>query len=182
MRAVHRLFVATCAIVALLGTVHVAVAASTTATPTTFHACQDHALICVRGRLGATSTDLAVNTGLPYSIATLEFAKAHGWKLKPVKGADGKALLNVYVAEGVTVSLGGLQRQAELVVAPSESFGSEMPRFNGALGFDFFKDDILRIGFPHHRLQTRDAGSVDATTRLPGTLQMITFGHNGPRS
>ena len=61
--------------------------------------------------------------------------------------------------------------------------GIYQPPVDGSLSYDFFKDRVLEIDYPHHRIRFTAPIATPAPAEKPdgaGSLRLITFGERGP--
>ena len=165
---------------ALLLSSNLSAAAAVTALPheLAFHDCRG--LICVDVALdGANPRTLLLDTGNVNSILTTEAAKALDWKIdaylrdgKPVPGLNTSGPHHVGTSPG--------ESEAKFLVIDRKEFGDDPPPADGTLAYTFFKDRVLQIDYPQHRIRFSDVLTSTAVASGPGKLSLITFGTKGP--
>jgi hypothetical protein len=95
---------------------------------------------------------------------------------------NGKPLQGVQRAGTHRVKLGATASGDTAFLAFDRSlFGDDPPPIDGTLAYTFFKDRVLQIDYPQHRVRISAAlTDASASARLPGKLELITFGKSGP--
>lgn len=147
------------------------------ATEIPFHDCRG--MICIDVTIdGLKSIPLLFDTGNVNSTLMADTAKSLGWKTEEIK-QDGKTVPGMFRGGEHTVSIGGAHIAAKFLVLDRSQFGDNPPPVDGSLAYTFFKDRTLRIDYARHTLNISDVGSPSAT-KLPGKLELITFGTEGP--
>lgn len=138
-------------------------------------------LICFQARIdGGAPRTLVLDTGDVASAMLAGPAKAQGWQPKPVLQA-GKPVPGILDGGRHRVSLGGTQLDVHFAVYGPKAFGPHALPGDGALAYTAFKDRVLQIDYPHHRLRiSAPVTAVAATDPAAGTLERVTFGHRGP--
>lgn len=166
---------------ALLLSSNPASAAATIALPheLAFHDCRG--LICIDVALdGADPRTLLLDTGNVNSILTTETAKALSWKLDAYL-RDGKPAPGLSTSGPHLVGTGPGASEAKFLVIDRKAFGDDPPPADGTLAYTFFKDRVLQIDYPQHRIRFSDVlTSSPAIISGPGKLSLITFGTKGP--
>lgn len=139
-------------------------------------------LICVQLALDdAAPRTLLLDTGNVSSSVIDDVARELGWTLEPMQ-RNGKAVPGVQHAGRHRVRLAATADGETAFLAFERSlFGDDPPPIDGTLAYTFFKDRVLQIDYPHHRLRiSAPIAAAEPGTRLPGTLELITFGKAGP--
>lgn len=135
-------------------------------------------LICVDVALdGAAPRTLLIDTGNVNSTLMADTAEQLHWKLEPIV-RDGKPVADIQRGGAHEVTVGTGKIEAKFLVFNRAMFGKDTPPADGSLAYTFFKDRVLQIDYPHHKLRISDVSVSEANA--PGTLQLITFGQKGP--
>lgn len=157
-------------------------AVAQTSAPTQVKMLDCAGLPCVEARLGsAAPVRLMLDTGNGYSVLDLAQARSLGLSLQPYVSRSGKTIPNVFLAKAPSVQLGSLTLGPVtfLVADLSDSIKQgQFPPSAGTLDYVDFKDRVLTLDYPRHRVEFADA-SAPAPTGA-GTLSFPTFGHQGP--
>jgi len=138
-------------------------------------------LICIRAELdGEKARTLFLDLGDPGSVLLTDAAKSIGWTLRPVE-RNGKTRAGIFDGGEHRVVLGTLQARHSFTVIDRKLLGDHRPHADGSIAYEFFKDRILQIDYPHHRLRISNvidtpAVAADGTAKL----ELITFGKHGP--
>ena len=161
-----------------------AVAAKPQATPFAadlpFRDC--NGVICIDVALdGAPPHTLLLDTGNTHSTLVTEVAKPLGWTLSPYQ-RNGKPLDGVYETDAHRATLGGIEGTEKFLVVDRARLGDKFPPVDGSIAYGFFKDRILEIDYPHHRLRISNVltASAPAQAGNEADLSLITFGEHGP--
>jgi hypothetical protein len=145
-----------------------------------FHDCRG--LICIDIALddGQPRT-LLLDTGNIHSALMADTAQALGWKTEPFE-KSGKAVPGIYRGGAHQVHFGKTALEADFLVFERSLSGDNPPPADGTLAYTFFKDRVLQIDYPHHKLRISDVlGTPHSGASLAGgSLQLITFGTKGP--
>src|ERR1700744_3820297 len=150
--------------------------AATTEIP--FHDCRG--LICMDIALdGAQSRSLVLNTGDISSTIMRDAAQAMHWRLDRIVRA-GNILPNVERGGEHNVAFGQMTLPENFLVYDRKIFGDHPLPGDGTLAYTFFKDKRLQIDYVHHVLRLSDSPIGAGAGNLPGKLDMITFGKQGP--
>jgi len=139
-------------------------------------------LICIEVALdGAPARTLMLDTGNANSTLITDVAKALNWKLEPAQ-RNGGNVPGIFRGGDHRVTLGNVQMPAPFFVFDRELLGAYKPPVDGSLAYNFFKDRVLEIDYPHHVLRISNIISTPVPDRPEGagSLKLITFGDNGP--
>lgn len=139
-------------------------------------------VICIDVALdGAPPHTLLLDTGNTHSTLVTEVARSLGWTLSPYQ-RNGKSLEGVYESGAHRAALGGVAGAENFLVVDRARLGDEFPPVDGSIAYGFFKDRILEIDYPHHRLRISNVltASAPAPARNEADLALITFGEHGP--
>lgn len=150
------------------------------ATEFPFHDC--NGLICIDVVLdGAPPRTLMLDTGNAHSTVVTEVARQLGWTLESVQ-RDGKAVPGIYRAGAHRAALGRVEAKEDFFVFDRDLLGDNKPPVDGSITYGFFKDRILQIDFPRHRLRISDVVVTPPAERADGagSLKLIPFGERGP--
>lgn len=145
-----------------------------------FRSCEG--LICIDIALdGGKPRTLMLDTGNVNSTLLTDVAKELAWPLHPLE-RDGKPVPGLYKADEHRVGVGALQDKTPFYVFDRAMFGEHVPPVDGSLAYTFFKDRVLEIDYPRHRVRISDVVSTPLPDRRDGngTLKLITFGERGP--
>jgi hypothetical protein len=159
---------------------HAAQSAPHFATELPFHDCDG--LICIDVVLdGAKPRTLMLDTGNAHSTVITDVARELGWSLEPLQ-RDGKPVPGIYRGGEHRTALGGVEAKTNFFVFDRDLLGEYKPPVDGSITYDFFKDRILQIDYPAHRLRISDIVTTPVAEHAskPGTLKLITFGEHGP--
>ncbi len=138
-------------------------------------------LICLDVGLDGASRNLMLDTGNAHSTLIADVAREIGWTLNPAQ-RNGATVPGIYLGGEHRVALGNVQAPTQFYVFERGLLGLYQPPVDGSLTYDFFKDRVLEIDYPHHRVRVSNI----QTTPLPdkpqgsGSLKLITFGEQGP--
>lgn len=139
-------------------------------------------LICLDASLdGAPARALMLDTGNAHSTLIADVARELQWTLKPAE-REGRAVGGIFLAGEHRVGLGGVAAPEPFYVFERSMLGIYQPPVDGSLSYDFFKDRVLEIDYPHHRI--RFTNPIATPAEKPGgtgTLRLITFGERGPQ-
>ena len=150
------------------------------ATELPFHDCDG--LICIDVALdGAKPRTLMLDTGNAHSTVITDVAKELGWSLQPLQ-KDGKPVPGIYRGGDHRVALGGVEAKTDIFVFDRGLLGEYKPPVDGSITYDFFKDRVLQIDYPAHRLRISNIVTTPVAERAStsGTLKLIPFGERGP--
>ncbi|MEO5624833.1 MAG: hypothetical protein ABIQ70_02350 [Dokdonella sp.] len=139
-------------------------------------------LICIDVTLdGAKPRRMLFDTGNVNQVIVAEAAREAGWSLEPVQ-KDGQTVAGIYRAGEHRVTFGKVDAKATFFAFDRVRLGDYVPPGDGALTYPFFKDRIVQIDYPHHRVRISDAITTPAPARGEGVaaLRLITFGEHGP--
>jgi len=139
-------------------------------------------VICIDVTLdGAPPRTLLLDTGNTHSTLVTEVAKPLGWTLSPYQ-RNGKPLDGVYETDAHRAALGGVEGTEKFLVVDRSRLGDKFPPVDGSIAYGFFKDRILEIDYPHHRLRISNVltASAPAPAGDEADLSLITFGEHGP--
>lgn len=139
-------------------------------------------LICIDVSLdGAAQRTLMLDTGNAHSTLITDAAKDLSWTLQPAQ-RNGNSVPGIYLAGEHRAALGTVQASTTFYAFDRSLLGEYKPPVDGSITYDFFKDRVLEIDYPHHRLRISNviATPVPDNARTTGTLRLITFGERGP--
>jgi hypothetical protein len=150
-----------------------AAAACCAATEIPFHDCRG--MVCVDLPVdGSKPRTLLFDTGNVNASLMADAAQSLGWKTEPIE-RDGKPIPGVQRGGEHGIDFGGTKLTGKFLVFDRSVFGDDPPPFEGSIAYPFFKDRRVTIDYVHHTILLSDAGAP-----LPGKLELITFGKNGP--
>ena len=140
-------------------------------------------LICIDVSLdGAPPRALMLDTGNAHSTLIADAAKELNWTLQPAQ-RNGETVSGIWLGGDHRVALGGEQASATFYVFDRALLGAYQPPVDGSLTYDFFKDRVLEIDYPHRRVRFSRPIATPAPTEKPegaGSLKLIPFGEHGP--
>lgn len=139
-------------------------------------------LICIDVSLdGAKPRRMMFDSGNVSQVIVAESAKSAGWTLDPVQ-KDGQTVPGIYLAGEHRVAFGKVDAKATFFAFDRARLGEYAPPADGALTYTFFKDRVVQIDYPHHRLRVSDVVTTPVPDRVDGvgSLKLITFGEHGP--
>lgn len=150
-------------------------------TDVAFHDCDR--LICIDVALdGAKPRRMLFDTGNVSQVMVAESARAAGWTLEPVQ-KDGQTVPGIYRAGEHRIAFGKVEAKSPFFAFDRARLGDYAPPGDGAITYTFFKDRVVQIDYPHHRLRVSDVIATPAPERVGaegGALKLITFGEHGP--
>ncbi|MEO7325121.1 MAG: hypothetical protein ABIW82_09870 [Dokdonella sp.] len=139
-------------------------------------------LICIEVALdGAKPRRMLFDTGNLNQVIVAEAAREAGWVLEPVQ-KDGQTVPGIYIAGEHRAAFGKVDAKASFFAFDRSRLGDYVPPGDGALTYPFFKDRVVQIDYPHHRLRISDVLTTPVPERGDGvaSLKQITFGERGP--
>jgi hypothetical protein len=139
-------------------------------------------LICMDVSLdGAAPRTLMLDTGNAHSTLITDVAKDLSWTLKPAE-RNGTVVPGIYLGGEHRVALGGIEARTSFYAFDRELLGEYRLPSDGSITYDFFKDRVLEIDYPHHRLRISNVISTPLPDKpgSSGALRLITFGEHGP--
>jgi len=139
-------------------------------------------VICIDVALdGSPPHRLMLDTGNPHSVLVSEVAKPLGWTLSPLQ-REGKPVAGVYETGTHRIALDSVEGAAKFLVIDRSRLGDGMPPVDGSIAYDFFKDRVLEIDYPRHRLRISQLLSTPLSKPSgdEADLALITFGKRGP--
>lgn len=139
-------------------------------------------LICIDVALdGNKPRALMLDTGNASSTLLSEVARELNWKLEPAMRGD-QPVPGIFRGGEHRVALGPLQSKADFFVFDRALLGEHRPPVDGSIAYDFFKDRLLEIDYPHRRLRISNVLTTPPPERDggAGSLKMIGFGERGP--
>lgn len=139
-------------------------------------------LICINVALdGAKPRRMLFDTGNVNQVIVAETARDAGWVLEPVQ-KDGQTVPGIYHAGDHRVAFGKVDAKTTFFAFDRARLGDYVPPGEGALTYPFFKDRVVQIDYPHHRLRISDVITTPVPARRDGvgSLKLITFGEHGP--
>jgi len=170
-----------CLMAALLAVMHGARAGDTSfAADIPFRSCDG--LICMDVSLdGAAPRTLMLDTGNAHSTLITDAAKDLSWTLQPAQ-RNGTTVPGIYLGGEHRVGLGNVQASTTFYAFDRNLLGEYKPPVDGSITYDFFKDRVLEIDYPRHRLRISNviATPVPDKPSTAGTLRLVTFGERGP--
>jgi hypothetical protein len=132
-------------------------------------------MICVDLSVdGSKPRTMLFDTGNVNSSLMADAAQALGWKSEPIV-QDGKPIPGVQRGGEHSVDFGGTKLTGKFLVFDRSILGDDPPPADGSIAYTFFKDRRVRIDYARHTIVLSDAGAP-----LPGKLELITFGTQGP--
>jgi hypothetical protein len=140
-------------------------------------------LICIDASLdGAPARTLMLDTGNAHSTLIADAARELQWTLKPAERA-GQSVGGIFLGGEHRVALGGVAAPEDFYVFERAMLGIYQPPVDGSLSYDFFKDRVLEIDYPHHRIRFTNPIATPVPADKPegaGSLRLIAFGERGP--
>ena len=140
-------------------------------------------LVCIDASLdGAPARTLMLDTGNAHSTLIADVARGLQWTLTPVE-RGGSTVGGIFLGGEHRVALGGASGTEPFYVFERAMLGIYPPPVDGSLSYDFFKDRVLEIDYPHHRIRFTDPIATPAPvgkSEAAGSLRLITFGDRGP--
>jgi len=140
-------------------------------------------LICMDASLdGSPPHTLILDTGNAHSTLIADVARQLQWTLKPAE-RGGQTIGGIFIGGDHQVALGGTAALEPFFVFERAMLGIYQPPADGSLSYDFFKDRILEIDYPHHRIRFTAPIATPVPADKPagsGSLRLITFSERGP--
>lgn len=139
-------------------------------------------LICIDASLDGAKRTLMLDTGNAHSTLIADVARELQWTLTPVERA-GSTVGGIYLGGEHRVSLGEGSGIEPFYVFERAMLGLYPPPVDGSLSYDFFKDRVLEIDYPHHRIRFTNPIATPVPAEKPdgaGSLRLVTFGERGP--
>jgi len=137
-------------------------------------------LICIQARIdGGALRTLALDTGNVVSTLPADTARSLGWHATPLSRA-GRAIPGVRDGGSHEITLGRVRLDAHFVALERKLLGEHPPPADGTLAYTAFKDRIVQIDYPHHRLRISGPVASSAPPPAGGSLKQVTFGRHGP--
>jgi hypothetical protein len=140
-------------------------------------------LICFDASLdGAPARTLMLDTGNAHSTLIADVARELQWTLQPAE-RGGSAVGGIFLGGEHRVGLGGASGPESFYVFERAMLGIYQPPVDGSLSYDFFKDRVLEIDYPHHRIRFTNPITTPAPADKAegaGSLRLIAFGERGP--
>jgi hypothetical protein len=140
-------------------------------------------LICIQASLdGAPPRTLMLDTGNAHSTLIADTARELNWTLQPAQ-RSGQTVTGIWLGGDHRVALGGAAAPTAFYVFERSMLGIYQPPVDGSITYDFFKDRVLEIDYPHHRIRFTNVIATPVPAEKSegtGTLRLITFGERGP--
>jgi hypothetical protein len=138
-------------------------------------------LICIDAGLDGAQRTLMLDTGNAHSTLLADVAKELNWTLDPVQ-RNGSPVPGIWLGGEHRVTLAGVQAPTTFYVFDRALLGEYKPPVDGSLTYDFFKDRVLEIDYPHHRVRISNVITTPPAEKSPasGSLKLIPFGEHGP--
>jgi hypothetical protein len=138
-------------------------------------------LICIDASLDGVQRTLMLDTGNAHSTLIADVAKELTWTLEPVQ-RNGANVSGIWLGGEHRVTLGSVQAPTTFYVFDRAMLGEYKPPVDGSLTYDFFKDRVLEIDYPRHRLRISNVITTPPADRPAesGSLKLIPFGERGP--
>ena len=138
-------------------------------------------LICLEAGLdGGAPRTLMLDTGNAHSTLIADVANSLGWKLQPAQ-RNGETVDGIWLGGEHRVALGAVAASTPFYVFDRAMLGKYQPPVDGSLTYDFFKDRVLEIDYPHHRVRISNVIATPPEHREgAGSLKLIAFGERGP--
>ncbi len=151
-----------------------AVAACCSAADIPFRDCRG--MICLDVSVdGSKPRAFLLDTGNVNSTMAADVAKSLGWKTEAIE-RDGKPMAGIQRGGEHSVAFGDAKISGKFLVLDRSLLGDDPVPVDGSLAYTFFKDRRVTIDYVHHTVRLSDASNA----ALPGKLELITFGKNGP--
>lgn len=137
-------------------------------------------LICIDVALdGNAPRSLLLDTGNANSTLLTEVARDLNWTLDPaMRGSE--TVPGIYRGGSHRVALGALQAKTDFFVFDRALLGEHRPAADGSIAYDFFKDRVLEIDYPRHRLRISSVVTTPVAESGGASLKLINFGERGP--
>ena len=138
-------------------------------------------LICIDVALDGATRTLLLDTGNIRSTMIADVARDLGWKLDPVE-RDGAAVPGIFRGGDHHTALGDLIDTTSFFVFERSLLGEYKLPADGSIAYTWFKDRVLQIDYPRHRLRISHVQTtpVSSPPEGVGSLKLITFGEHGP--
>jgi hypothetical protein len=137
-------------------------------------------LICIDAGLDGVQRTLMLDTGNAHSTLIADVAKELNWTLDPVQ-RNGSTVPGIWLGGEHRVALAGVQAPTTFYVFDRALLGEYKPPVDGSLTYDFFKDRVLEIDYPHHRVRISNVLTTPPADKpSSGSLKLIPFGEHGP--
>jgi hypothetical protein len=138
-------------------------------------------LICIDAGLDGAQRTLMLDTGNAHSTLIADVAKELNWTLDPVQ-RNGSPVPGIWLGGEHRVTLAGVQAPTTFYVFDRALLGEYKPPVDGSLTYDFFKDRVLEIDYPHRRVRISNVITTPPAEKSPasGSLKLIPFGEHGP--
>jgi len=121
---------------------------------------------------------LLIDTGNVNSWLAAGTARALHLKLEPIE-QQGKAVPGIFRLGPQTVSLGGASLTGRFLAFEPEQAGELPPKVEGALAYTLFREQVLQVDYPHHRVRVLQAPAAPGAAE-GAAMALITFGKDGP--
>ena len=131
---------------------------------------------------GAAPRTLMLDTGNAHSTLIADVAKELGWTLQPAQ-RNGAAVPGIYARRRPSRRARRHAGVDDVLRVRSHVCSATTSRRSTARSrYDFFKDRVLEIDYPHHRLRVSNVISTPLPDKpeTAGALRLITFGEHGP--
>jgi hypothetical protein len=133
-------------------------------------------MICVPVTLAdGKEHQMLFDTGNVTSWMSIEVAKGLQQPLEPYKRGD-QVIDGVFLIGAQRVSVAGRALEPRMIAVKAEDLPAGV---DGALAYSAFKDLVVEIDYPHHRLRI-GAGAPHADAGAQAAIKLITFGTKGP--
>lgn len=139
-------------------------------------------LICIDVSLdGAKPHRMLLDTGNVNNVLVAESAREAAWVLEPLQ-KDGVAVPGIYRAGEHRVSIGKVDAKVAFFSFDRAQLGQYPPPGDGAITYPFFRDRVVQLDYPAHRLRISNIVTAPPPDRndAQGVLKLITFGEHGP--
>jgi hypothetical protein len=136
-------------------------------------------MVCVLATLSdGKSHVMLLDTGNLNSWLSAKTARSLGMTLEPVMSEE-KLLPGIFRLGAQTIALGGKPISARFLALDDSATG-ELPRgVDGAIAYTAFKDRVLVLDYPRHRLRVVEA-LQDHSNSARAAMKLMTFGSQGP--
>ena len=132
---------------------------------------------------GAPARTLMLDTGNAHSTLIADVASELGWTLDPAQRNGRRRAPASGSAASIASRSAASQAPTTFYVFERALLGQYQPPVDGSLTYDFFKDRVLEIDYPHHRIRFTQPIATPPPADKPegaGSLKLITFGERGP--
>jgi hypothetical protein len=136
-------------------------------------------MMCVPATLSdGKSHVMLLDTGNTNSWLSARTARSLGMTLEPVMSGD-KPLPGIFRLGAQRIALGGKSISTRFLALDESVTGDQPQGVDGAIAYTAFKDQVLELDYPRHRLQVLEALQNQANAPH-AAMKLVTFGSRGP--